>query len=305
MSAFTYGREISRDGEETFRLRFNPCTREPVGWKEELYAAARAVASRTTKPLWVCSSGGIDSEVACNAFHDQKIPFSVLTLDYGNDANLHDIQYAVRWCEERGVTQKIVRLDIEEFIGSGLRAYERYPAVHPFRYIQIRLMELVEEMGGYAVLCSGEQIYHVDLTKPVITRKDLFLPFSNGNVVPLEWCKDNEMSHEPYFHFSTPELCLSYLRLPLVSFALDNPELVFRHWSNAYTFKRIVYQSIWTDLAVRYKRDGYEKVRPLIDASRERLKKRFAEQYVEHNISVPEFERQLTGISRVNAETHI
>ncbi len=292
MTAFTFeagGKE--KDG--AFSLRFTPCSREPAIWKEEIYTAAHSIAHKAKKPLWVCSSGGIDSEVACQAFYDQQIPFSVLTLEFEDGLNQHDIHYAAQWCRDRGVHQEIVPLNITSFISSGVAAYERYPAVHPFRYIQIRLMEHVEERGGYAVLCSGEQVYDVDRTKPVITRSDLFLPFSNGNAIPLEWCKDNSTAHEPYFHFSTPELCLSYLRQPLVDFVLNNPELLFRHWSNAYTFKRIVYQSVWTNLALRYKRDGYERIRPMIDASRNALREKFHEQYRECNISVPELERQL------------
>lgn len=294
MTAFTFG-DGDGEGGAGFWLRFNPCTREPKSWKEELYAAARAIADMATKPIWVCFSGGIDSEVACQAFYDQQIPFSVLTLEFEGGLNRQDIQYAIKWCQNRGVHQKIVPLDIASFLSADVAGYERYPAVHPFRYIQIRLMELVEGMGGYAVLCSGEQVYDVDRTKSVITRRDLFLPFSNGNIVPLEWCKDNATSHEPYFHFRTPELCLSYMRLPLVDFALNNPEVLFRHWSNSYTFKRIVYQSVWTNLEIRYKRDGYEQIRPLIDASRDALKEKFWPQYKERNISVPEFERQLLG----------
>jgi hypothetical protein len=296
MSAFVYGWD-NEEKSKTFWLRFTPCTREPKSWKEEVYAAACSIAQRTKKPIWVCYSGGIDSEVACQAFYDQKIPFSVLTLEHAGRTNARDIAHAVRWCRARNVFQKIVTIDMPTFLTSDIEAYaKQYAAIHPFRYLQIKLMELVEDMGGYAVLCSGEQLYQVDLTKPHLTRDDVYLPFSNGHALPLEWCKDNKTEHEPYFHFSTPELCLSYTRLPLVSFVLNNPESLFRHKSNIYTFKRVVYQSIWTDLVSRCKDDGLSgDIKLLVDDSRTRLREQFGAQFVEIRLPVPSFQGQLTG----------
>ncbi len=297
MSALLYGWDSPDHRTDSWWIRFAPCTREPGTWKEEIYAAARTIANRTTKPIWVCSSGGIDSEIACRAFFDQGIPFSVLTVEHMAGTNEHDIRYARKWCEERGVHQEVVKVDMAEFLSKGIDAYaERYVAVHPFRYFQIKLMEIVEGMGGFAVLCSGEQRYYADLKKPVLTPPDLHLSLSNGNTVPLEWCKDNATDHEPYFHFATPELCLSYIRLPLVSFALANPDIFFRHPANTYTLKRLVYQSVWTDLEVRYKFDGYENLdKALFQATLKRLQARFGAAFIRYDLPMPVFERELTS----------
>ena len=295
MSALDYGWEKVNE-PQSFWLRFNSCTRAPGTWKDELFAAARSIANRTEKPIWICSSGGIDSEVACRAFFDQGIHFSVFTLEHEAGTNHHDIEYAKKWCRARGVTQKIVKIDMPAFLTAGIDEYAKlYVAIHPFRYLQIKLLELVEEMGGYAVLCSDDQLYRADLEKSVITRADLYLSLSNGNVVPFEWCKNNKTAHEPYFHFSTPELCLSYLRLPLVSFALNNPELVFRHKSNTHMLKRVVYQSIWTDLEVRHISDGFENIKPLFQKARERLRERFESKFIQVDLPLTSFESQLTS----------
>ena len=68
MSALTYG----TDPEGKAWLRFLSCTREPGTWKEELAAAARAIAQKADRPLWICSSGGLDSEIACRSFYDHS-----------------------------------------------------------------------------------------------------------------------------------------------------------------------------------------------------------------------------------------
>jgi hypothetical protein len=296
MNAHRYAWEKDRAENEALRFYFEACTREPLAWKEEVYAAARTIADKTKKPIWVCSSGGIDSEIACRAFFDQGIDFSVLTLRHAGGTNDHDIKYAIEWCRARGVHQKIVSIDMEHFLTKEVDEYmKKYVAVHPYRYFQIKLMSLVEQMGGYAVICSGEQIYRTDPEAKVIERKDMYMFFSIGNTVPFEWCKDNNTDHEAYFYYTTPELCLSYLRLPLVKFVLDNPEQVFRHKRNTFVLKRLVYQGVWPDIEPRFKLDGFENLQPLIDDALRRMKNSFGSKLVEFRLSIPEFERQLSA----------
>ena len=295
MSALTYGWSKKND-PYSFWLHFNSITRSPDSWKEELYATARAIANRAKKPIWIASSGGIDSEIACRAFFDQGIDFSVLTLEHDSGTNRHDIHYAITWCRAHGVNQKIVRMNVESFFTQEVESYtERYTAIHPFRYLQIKVLELIEEMGGFGVLCSGEQLYQNDLKQLTLTTTDLHLPLSNGNVIPLEWCKDTNTDHEPYFHFGTPELCLAYTQIPLVAFALTHPDSIFRHEANAYTLKRLVYQSVWPDLQVRYKSHGFEKVGASYEAVKARLRERFMNNYIPIDLPVTTFQKQLRG----------
>src|SRR5438874_953783 len=105
MSALKYKWKKSTGNTDTLEFYFDPCTRHSQTWKEEIYSAARAIANKTKKPIWICSSGGIDSEVACRAFFDQGINFSVLTIEHEAGTNSHDISYAINWCRARGVHQ--------------------------------------------------------------------------------------------------------------------------------------------------------------------------------------------------------
>ncbi len=294
MGALQYKKEATERGKDSLSFYFLPCEREPLSWKEELFAAARSIVNRTNKPIWVCSSGGIDSEIACRSFYDQGINFSVLTVEHEAGTNYHDIKFAIEWCRERGVQHKIVKLDMPRFLSHDVEEYaKKYPAFHPFRYFQIRLMEIVEEMGGFAVLAGGEQLYQTDRTKQLLTKDDVTLMFTTGNIAPLEWLKDTKLDHEPYFYFSQPEVCAAYMRIPLVEFAINNPEAVFRHKANTFTLKRLVYQSVWTDLEVRYKADGFEKIKKLVNDSADQLKQRFQADFVIHHMPVTVFESQL------------
>jgi hypothetical protein len=295
MSTFDYRQEIS-NSFDSLNFYFNPCTREPKEWKEEIYAAALRIANIAGKPIWVCSNGGISSEIICKAFFDQGIDFSVLTIVHAAGTNLRDVRYATRWCRAHGVHQKLFTMDMSAFFTQGVDTYAvHYITDNPFHYLQIKLMEIVEGMGGYAVIPEGEQWYNADLEKKSLTIADLYLRFTSGHASVLDWCKDNALSHEPFFYMSTPELCLSYMRLPLVSFVLNNPETLFRNKNNMYSLQRIVYRSIWTQVRTRYELDTIINCGPLIRDAVKRLREKFASQLHTYHLPVTTFEKQLTS----------
>ncbi len=282
----------------SFSVRFPRCSREPESWKQEVFAAARTIANKTTKPLWLCSSGGIDSEIMCRAFYDQGIHFSVLTIEHAGKTNNHDIRYAKKWCAARGIVHNVITVDMHTFLSHDIRSYatQSFITKNVFRYFQIRLLEEVERLGGYAVLGGGEQLYRVDPTKETLTPSDVFLEFEVGYAVPLEWCKRNDTAHEPYFYFSTPELMLSFLRIPLVSALLHNPD-VFRSRTNALLCKRLVYNTVWPDTEPRKKYTGYEHILETREEAQEYLAQEFAERIQVYRLPVDELIAALSPTS--------
>lgn len=292
MSAIQYGCD-------PFWVKFQSCRRQPLSWKEEVYAAARKIAENTRKPIWVCMSGGIDSELVAQAMIDQDIPFSVLTIAHKEGTNEHDIRYARKWCADHGIRPKVVETDMQRLLTEDMSAYIRqgYVSSQAFRYFQLRLFEMVEELGGYAVLGGGEQLFLCEKGMPTGSIDDVYLGFDVGYAAPLEWCRRQNTSHQPYFYFSTPELCLSYLKMPVVSACLSNPE-VFRHPLNCYFLKILAYQGAWPRLRTRQKYTGYENVWDLDKQACERLRAEFGERIQLCRIPVRDFERQLAPTVR-------
>ncbi len=277
---------------------FSPCTREVLGLAEEVDAAARDIASeasRLNKPVWVCFSGGIDSEVVCESLHRQGIHFRVLTLEHEEGTNEYDIAYAKKWCASHHVEQKIVSLNMGKFIRTEIDQYVEagYIANYPFRYLQLRLLEIIEGMGGYGVLGGGEHMY---ATETVAGKESIVLHFQTGYAAPLEWCRRRTTAHEPYFFFRTPELMRSYMTQPIVSCALEYPE-TFRHQANAYLLKRLVYHSTWPFMETRHKYDGFERVRDVARARRLQLEKHFGKRFSVYTLPVTVLSKQLTGDS--------
>ncbi len=293
MTALQY-RLATREDDQPFSVAFSPCTR-PVGTlADEVDAAARDIASeasRLNKPIWVCSSGGIDSEVICDSLHRQGIHFRVLTLEFSGAANAHDIFFAPTWCKAHGVEQKIVSLDMQHFFAHEVAAYADagYISGHPFRYIHLRLLEIVEQLGGYAVLGGGEQTYFTRTVNGVST---ITMQFDLGYAAPLRWCESYKATHEPHFFFRTPELVYAYALHPLVACALEHPE-IFVNRDNSFVFKRVVYSSIWPTMRSRHKYNGFEKLRVATEECARALRTRFKGELTPHIMAIAEMRAQL------------
>ena len=234
------------------------------------------LAESTKKPIWICSSGGIDSEIVCEIFLELNIPFSVLTLEYAHDKNTHDISYAKKWCKENGIHQKIYPLSLEEFVDGELESYIKkgYMGKGFFRYIQIKLLSIVEDMGGFAILGGGEQLYEIDVSKENSRVTDPYMLMDIGFLTPLAWCRKNNTEHEPFFYFSTPEIMYSWLKIPIVDFALKNPD-IFRHPANKHSLKALAMRYHFPHQQARNKYTGYEGVSELEKKIWEKVKAEF------------------------------
>jgi len=278
----------------TSRFEFSHCARTPLPWIEELEKAAVSLAESTTKPIWICSSGGVDSETLCEIFLRLNLPFNVLTIEFADGKNAHDVVYAKRWCQQNQVRQELYALDIFDFVKSELDNYidDGYVAGELFRYMMLKELSIVESMGGLAVLAGGEQLYEVDASKKVLTAADPYLKVDISYTTPLEWCRRNHVQHEPFFYFSTPEIMLAWLRIPLVKFVLNHPDF-FRHPTNKYALKNSVVRYHFPQQQWRNKYTGFEQVLNLAGMVQARLESHFGARIQKSRLYVSELLKQL------------
>jgi hypothetical protein len=278
----------------TSRFNFSHCARTPLSWIEELEKAAISLAESTTKRIWICSSGGVDSETLCEVFLRLNLPFDVLTIEFADGKNAHDVMYAKRWCKQNKVHQELYALDIFDFVKNELDNYieDGYVAGELFRYMMLKELSIVESMGGFAVLAGGEQLYEIDASKRVLTAADPYLKVDISYTTPLEWCRRNNVRHEPFFYFSTPEIMLAWLRIPLVNFVLNNPDF-FRHPTNKHALKNSVIRYHFPQQQWRNKYTGFEHVLNLEGMVRARLENHFGARIQKSRLYVSELLQQL------------
>ncbi|HVP43625.1 MAG TPA: hypothetical protein VMS96_09330 [Terriglobales bacterium] len=280
------------------RFTFSHCTREPLSWTEELEKAAIDLAKSARRPIWICSSGGVDSETLCEIFLRLNLSFKVLTLEFVDGKNAHDIVHAKQWCKQHGVAQELYPFDIFDFVKNELDQYieEGYVAGELFRYLMVKEVAVVDEMGGFAVLAGGEQLYHVDGSREVLTAADPYLQADITYTTPLEWCRRHGVRHEPYFYFSTPEIMLAWLRIPLVDFVLHHPDY-FRHPTNKHALKNSVIRYHFPQQQWRNKCTGFEQVLNLDALVRAKLVEHFGARVQKSRLYVSELLQQLQPIA--------
>jgi hypothetical protein len=240
--------------ETTFDLKLKPCSREYYSWDKELIITAEKYKN-VNKPIFLSLSGGIDSEVMAMAFIKAGVPFVPFILEYFLDnevINNHDISYALDFCKKNNLTPFIKRIDPNIFIDMAYdKKYKDYDnVIGVYQYIQLYIIEAVEELGGMVVLGSGIQMWR-------FFRCELRLMFYSSYFNSIHYISKNNLCHWPTFFWTTPELIRSYLDLPVVQQSLKNPE-IFRDREMFETIKKEAYHSVFPNLERRQKYHGYE-----------------------------------------------
>ncbi len=238
----------------TFDFKLRPVSRTPNNWKTELELAAKEYL-KFNKPLYLAMSGGIDSEVAAISFLTAGVPFTPLIIKYEIDGevyNDHDIKYAIKFCKKHKLTPLIHSTNPEELVRMAKRkTYSKYKQIAGiFMYAQIYMINLVESMGGMFVGGGGEQDWRYS--------SELELCLRSSYLTGCHYIYDNNLQHWPFFHQTTPELIRSYINIPLVKKAFQNPK-DFRIRNRAGEVKIEAYHKVFPELERRKKYHGYEQ----------------------------------------------
>jgi hypothetical protein len=269
-------------------LKFKPLSREVGTLYDEAIRIAQFIRSSTDKPIMVCLSGGIDSELICRAFLKAGIDFFVVIAKHKNQTNEFDIAYAKNFCKEFNIPTTIVELDTEEYFTKGIEKHiaNGYKSVNIYRYFQLFMLEAIEKLGGCAVIGSGEQIYYN-------VNEEICIKYDAGILAPLEWCKNNNAHHFPLFFQTNPEIMYAYQKHPLIEWLLKEPKYFMRLDANYSAEKTLVYHYYFPDMPHRPKYNGYESIKQFRQSLQRKLKERFPE--IKYNyISVNSIQQQFT-----------
>lgn len=262
--------------EHEFAVAYGVCKQEPTDFKEECYRAARLIHESSDEIANIMFSGGNESEIVVRSFLAQGLPFRVSILKFKNNINLHDISFAVVFCEQRGIEYDIIELDIKQFLENDLYDYaERTKCPTP----QLpSVMWLADQIDGLPILGSGEP--YVAKVVP-----DDYVP-GESPYEPSEWVfQEKEKIQSWYRHFLiqkrpavpgffqyTPELMYMFLDSPVVRELVENK----RHGKlSTVSTKGETYRLWFDDMIPRPKFSGFEKLDEWDEVARENLTERY------------------------------
>jgi asparagine synthetase B (glutamine-hydrolysing) len=127
---------------DPFSMRFDRITRPVQSWRREMTNTVNSIAVSTHRPIVLCFSGGIDSEVIALSLIENNIPFTVLTVKQKNNINRYDTKWADDFCKKYNIEQKIVAFDPDDFWSNQIQKYREQGLIswRPWRYFQIYLI---------------------------------------------------------------------------------------------------------------------------------------------------------------------
>lgn len=237
-----------------YDIKLRPCSRKHMTWREELVIAA-SLYKKINKPKFLAMSGGIDSEVMAISFIEAGVEFTPFILKYEVNncvINSHDTVYAEDFCKKHKIEPVIHVVDPNKIMDMvyDKNYFDYDEVVDIYHYIQLYIIDRVEELNGMAVLGSGIQMwrYHKDM---------LLLRFMSPYFNAFHYINSKNLCHWPSFFWTTPELIRSYIDTSIIKQAFLNP-VQFRRRDMFERVKAGVYHSEFPNLIKRDKFHGYE-----------------------------------------------
>lgn len=228
------------------------CSRDPYDWRTECLLSATDIAKIAgSRPLAVTLSGGVDSEIVAECFRLARMPFEVFTLQFPQDLNQHDIEWAIKYCQKHSIKQTLIPFDVVSFFENGemekmaLEYQCRWPQLTPHMWLASEL-----DQKGYHSIFGCFDIF------PVKKESSWTLPFYEPEFAFFEYFQKNKIHGTPGFFIWSPEQIYSYITAPAFLRQMpDRQNFVVDH----YAARRDIY-SDYFQFERKPKYNGYEQL---------------------------------------------
>jgi Asparagine synthase len=252
------------DQRVNYWMKFGRCEYLPTSFKFECIRAARLISENAKKPVLVCFSGGIDSEVVVRSFQEANVDFEVgiMNLIYrGNTSlNQHDIKYAKDYVEQHKLKHIIIDIDFDEFLQTHLLSNAKK---YKSELVGILLhREMIKSFPDHHCVLGGGDIQlqrHRFNDRPELT--GLYLEEEEISISLMESAREigNDVSNRFFMH--TPEIMLAWIMDPDIQHWIKYEYALASPWTNMNYFgiKPYTLYRHWPDMAIRPKYTGLEK----------------------------------------------
>ena len=261
---FGYGDGVFNPHEksETAHLwcDYSRCSREPLTFPEECLSAARLIsvkAAELGRPVYVCLSGGMDSEVVALAFKAAGVPFTAITFRFDNALNAHELRFVNRFVAQHQIPHVFYDMKILNWIKSA-EAEEMFQGAQAASFNLLPHMKLMDhiwfELGGLPVLGNGDMYLENGAEGWKYVELEYMLSWYRHAI------RRGVLDAIGFFQF-TPEITLSMLREPkLVRLGRNLDTYANKVYQTSKYVKYAIYRSHWPGLAMRAKYGGQEFV---------------------------------------------
>ncbi len=234
----------------TWKVEIDPPGR-PVGtYFEETVKAAEMVWAQKQGNLYLCYSGGLDSEFALSVF--RHLGMEVTPVIMCTQYNQTERQYAFDYCDAHNIKPLVVNLDLDEFINSG-QMLEIAKSIQCGAWQIASNMWLTSQIEGTVI--TGECPPHLKKVNNKWYHDEDQIYHSTVN-----YFKNNAVYGTPFFMNYTAEMVYAFLTDPAIV-ELANDRIYGKLGSHSTKYRVYNNNNGAFELVNRTKLHGYETVK--------------------------------------------
>ena len=255
--------DIYRTNElQTTTATVGACQRTRMSFRGELIRNAKLLSRKHSKPIAVFFSGGLDSEIALNAWMESRAPFYPVIVRFVNGLNSADFDQANAFCQNNDLMPVVIDFDPVNFYESG--DWQRIAlAYQSYTFYQQVLLKIAEDFGEPLITIDEIELEKVpDMDHLLATGKErlewVFLKKEDQDGVWRRFVDKTGIPAYNNFYTYNPETMLAFLEGHVVTKLISDEMPGKLGWTSS---KNEIYDSL-TRYAFhpRPKRTGVEKM---------------------------------------------
>ena len=250
---------MPEDYHKEMQISYGQCEYHPESFDQECRKAAKLISGNPLGLLPnLAFSGGVDSEIMIRIFMETQLPFKITILKFENDLNLHDISFAISYCEEHGLDYELMYLDVEKFFESRklLEIADSTKCISPQISTHIWLLEQMNELPVFG--CGeGYIVNSVPDEFSAMAPPGWKLYESEKQLAMYRYCLQTNKPAVPGFFRYTPALLYTFISNQIVQDLVDGKMTRELSFSD---LKLKIYQNWFSGIRPRPKFHGFEKI---------------------------------------------
>lgn len=239
---------VSSGSGSTWNVEITKPNRPTKSYYEETNIVAEMIWAQRQGTLYLCYSGGLDSEYVLSVF--TELGMNIQPVIMRTQYNHPEIKYAFKYCEAKNISPIVIDLDYDNFIESGA-FLEIATETKCSAYQYIANMWLTSQLDGTVITGDSDPHLFLDDGK-------WFVDEIEPTYRQFDYFKNHNIHGTPFFLSYTAEQYLSFLVDPTIK-RLANGEIPGK--TGSYSSKVHVYNNQDKfQLEQRTKLTGYELV---------------------------------------------
>lgn len=252
------------DKHEPYWVDFGRAEYIPDSFRSECLRTAKLIRESVDKPILVCFSGGIDSEVIVRSFQEQQIPIEVaiMKINYKGmlNVNSHDNQYAFDYARKNNIKINVFEFDIEKYVRN---VYPVQASIYGDYFGSLIHNEIIRSFPKYhCVLGGGDTKLKRHRYNGRPSLPGMFIEEGIVSISGLEAALEHNGTVNNRFYIHTPEIMLAWLMDKDIAHWIRIERALASKFGNInfHLIKAFVLYRHWPELEVRPKFNGYERL---------------------------------------------